>query len=68
MWINVKERLPELLQKVLFYCIQEGHLKNIYMGYRCKEGWDIYLPYDAYKMNSHYFIVTHWMELPDFPK
>lgn len=67
-WISVEERLPELLLKVLFHWICPGGNRNISMGYRCDEGWDIYLPYHSFKMRPDLLKVTHWCELPDFPK
>ena len=66
-WICVKERLPNKLQKVLFHWICPG-IKNVSMGYLCNEGWDIYLPYHSFKMCPEKLKVTHWMELPEFPK
>lgn len=67
-WIDVKDRLPEKMQKILFCCIQEGYLINIYMGYLCDDGWDIYLPYSSFKLRGDICPVTHWMELPDYPE
>jgi hypothetical protein len=67
-WICVKERLPNKLQKVLFHWICPGGNKNVSMGYLCNEGWDIYLPYHSFKMCPEKLKVTHWMELPEFPK
>lgn len=67
-WICVKERLPNKLQKVLFHWVCPGGNRNISMGYLCDEGWDIYLPYHSYKMHPERLKVTHWMNLPLFPK
>lgn len=66
-WISVKEQLPPLQHKILFLWICPGTNRNISMGYLCKNGWDIYLPYDSFKMSNEYFTVTHWMELPEYP-
>ena len=68
-WISCKERLPEFLQKVLFHCIQDGQIKNIYMGYLSNDGWSIYLLYSNFRLSSNKKImnVTHWMELPELP-
>lgn len=68
MWIDVNERLPKKLYKVLFHWICSGGNKNVSMGYLCNEGWDIYLPYHSYKINPKYIKVTHWAELPKFPE
>lgn len=67
-WISVEDKLPHLLRKVLFHWIGPGGNKNVSMGYLCKEGWDIYLPYDSYKLHNERIKVTHWTELPEFPK
>lgn len=67
-WVSVKEILPDKLQKVLFHWICPGGNKNVSMGYLCNEGWDIYLPYHSFKMCPEKLKVTHWMELPKFPK
>lgn len=66
MWIKVEAELPPLLQKVLFLWDALGVI-NIAMGYRCEEGWDIYLPYKSFQLNPLMVDVTHWMELPDYP-
>ena len=55
-------------RKFYFFCVQDGHLKNIYMCYLCEKGWDIYLPYDSFKLSPELINVTHWMELPEFPQ
>lgn len=67
-WISVDTRLPKKLEKVLFHWFLNGHGKNISMGYMCDAGWNIYLPYKSYGLNSELCHVTHWRHLPDFPK
>lgn len=67
-WISVKERLPKFLEKVLFIWVCPGGNTNVSMGYLCEQGWDIYLPYHSYKMHRERLTVTHWSELPEFPK
>ena len=66
-WISIEDRLPEKLQKVLFYCIRDEFIKNIYMGYLCGETWNIYLPYESVMLKKDINQITHWMELPDYP-
>lgn len=66
-WISTEDRLPDLLQKVLFHWVFAAGNRNISMGYRCEEGWDIYLPCNSYGVNPENILVTHWMELPKFP-
>ena len=67
MWISVADELPKRLQKVLFFWVMEGHLKNVSMGFRDEAGWRVYLPYTSYALNPEFIEVTHWMELPDYP-
>jgi hypothetical protein len=67
-WISVEDRLPELLQKVLFFWVKDDQVRNIAMGFRNKLGWRIYLPYTSYEVTTEYIRVTHWMELPEYPK
>jgi len=38
------------------------------MGYMCGEGWNIYLPYHSFGLRADVCPVTHWCELPEFPK
>lgn len=67
-WISVEDKLPDLLKKVLFHWIGPEGNKNISMGYLCKQGWDIYLPYHSFQMHPKRLKVTHWRELYEFPK
>lgn len=68
LWISVKDKLPTKLQKVLFHWLINGHNRNISMGYMCDAGWNIYIPYHSYSLRTGIFPVTHWAELPEFPK
>ncbi len=70
-WISVEEDKPPFLRKVLFLWVCPGGNKNVSMGYLCggsNGGWDIYLPYHSYKLHNERITVTHWMELPEYPK
>lgn len=67
-WISVKEQLPPKLRKVLFHWVTHGHLRNVSMGYRCEDGWNIYLPYHSFGLRDDICPVTHWAELPEFPE
>lgn len=67
MWVSVEDELPELLKKVLFHWFFQNGTRNISMGYRCEEGWDIYLPYHSFKMHPERLKVTHWRDLIEFP-
>lgn len=72
-WICIKTRLPEINQKVLFHWVLTDSfgvpsVKNVSMGYRCSEGWNIYLPYHSFGLRADVCPVTHWMEIPELPK
>ena len=67
-WISIEESLPRILEKVLFFWITDAVFKNISMGFMDNRGWNIYLPYHSYVLNSDYVQVTHWMHLPKYPK
>lgn len=67
-WINVKDAIPEIHQKVLFTWKIEGHQPRTSMGYRCKDGWNIYLPYHSYGLNPDCVEVSYWMDLPEPPE
>ena len=66
-WISVKDRLPDKLQKILFFWVMEGHLRNVSMCFSDDKGWRSYLPYTSYYLNPEFIEVTHWMELPEYP-
>ncbi len=66
-WISVEDRLPKLLEKVLFFWVMDDMVKNIAMGYLCDKGWDIYFPYASFQIGNSCIKVTHWMPLPDYP-
>lgn len=72
-WISVQDELPKLLQKVLFHWVTKDSygkvcVRNVSMGYRCEQGWDIYLPYHSFGLRGDVCHVTHWMEIPEFPE
>lgn len=67
-WISVKDRLLREFEKVLFHWVTNAHLRNVSMGYRCEDDWNIYLPYHSFGLRDDVCSITHWMELPDYPK
>ena len=66
-WIDVKEKLPEAYEKVLFHWIGVGNDENVSMGYFCKSDWHIYQPFYSPMLYNKLCEVTHWTELPEFP-
>ena len=70
-WINVKDALPDKLDKVLFFWILKtssgNSVKNIAMGFLSNEGWHISLPCVSCCLMDEYCSVSHWMELPENP-
>ena len=55
-WISVKERQPEVHQKVLV-CYESGRVEI-----------DFRLSWGGYVLESQQGKVTHWMPLPEPPK
>ena len=76
-WISVKNRLPELEQKVLIYAVgkESGFEDSTHVEVSMRfvfhilpwdtgvEEWQA--PWDYFNRN---YEVTHWMPLPDAPK
>ena len=67
-WVSVEDCLPPRLHKVLFLWTCPGGNRNVSMGFHTEAGWDIYLPYHSYGLRDDLCPVTHWMEIPDYPK
>lgn len=70
-WISVKEQLPEKLKDVLFYYYITGMnnqkiKEDIVCGHLDDEGWNICYLFISMPINDK-VIVTHWMELAEFP-
>lgn len=71
-WISVKEKLPEIGDKVLMFMAKFGDVKNAaseYFGCWLGEHWSYW---DDNKetdceINPDYWRVTHWMPLPPDP-
>ena len=61
-WINVKDRLPEDLEDILFF---DG--KDIFKGHISKSYMDEFHTWVSVSGNGIYD-VTHWMPLPEPPQ
>jgi len=68
-WINVEDSLPPDLHEVMFFAtINKGMSREIMNGHRKNDDWyHCCLFYSSMRLSSE-VIVTHWMELPDYPK
>lgn len=60
-WISVKDRLPEIGEKVLAYrpSMYYTVVQTIYYGV---EGWE-----NGYDLSGN-MVITHWMPIPEPPK
>lgn len=67
-WISVEERLPDVYQEVLFFAINAQGNKEIMTGHRDSSKWNHCCMYYSTMGLSELNKVTHWMELPDYPK
>ena len=68
-WISVKDRLPPDYQEVLYFAtLDQGTSKEIMTGHREKGYWTHCCLFYATSILSDEVIVTHWMNLPDYPE
>jgi len=74
-WISTKDRLPNLLQEVIYVLNMynvTGHIikKDVVCGHRDEKGWYICFLYTSYPLTNDKLKVevTHWMEIPQLPK
>lgn len=59
-WIKVKDRMPEINQRVLVFDVDGVHGGNpIDIDYRCDE--------EFWNDGGIYSSITHWMKLPEVP-
>lgn len=66
-WISVEDRLPESCHEVLFFAINESGSKELMIGHRDKDSWThCCLFYSTVYLEN--CTITHWMELPEYPK
>lgn len=68
-WISVEDRLPPDLQEVLYFSTtNDGNTREIMTGHRHNDSWThCCLFYSTQTLNDD-VKVTHWMELPDYPR
>lgn len=62
-WISLKERAPEIGDRVMTYCHSQG-IQICHRGYIGDEiGWLL-----SFDLTPAYLNITHWMPLPEPPK
>ncbi len=67
-WISVKDRLPPDYHEVLYCATFQRGNKELMTGHREKGDWThCCMFYSTMRLNGE-CEVTHWMELPDYPK
>lgn len=68
-WISVEDKLPPVNHEVLYFAVFQTHSKEIMTGHRTKDGhWTHCCLFYASETLNDSVRVTHWMELPDYPK
>ncbi len=68
-WISVEDQLPPNKHEVMYFAIMDnGQNKEIMVGHREDELWTHCCMFYSTRYLSELVTVTHWMELPDYPK
>ncbi len=68
-WISVKDELPPNKHEVMYFATMDnGQNKEIMIGHREDELWTHCCMFYSTRYLSELVTVTHWMELPDYPK
>jgi hypothetical protein len=68
-WISVNDKLPPDLHEVLYFATtNEGNTREIMTGHRENGFWKHCCMFYSSQTLNHLVKVTHWMELPDYPK
>lgn len=68
-WISVKDELPRYRHEVLFFAVNHIGTKEIMIGHLDEQGWcHCCLFYASSHLRDDLVTVTHWMELPNYPK
>lgn len=68
-WISVEDSLPPERHEVLYFAIMDDACqREIMTGHREGELWTHCCMFYSSRYLSELVKVTHWMELPDYPK
>ncbi len=66
-WISAKDSLPPFNHEVLYVAITDTGTREMMTGHLGAQGWThCCMFYSTMHLNEN-VIVTHWMELPEFP-
>lgn len=66
-WISAKDKLPPFNHEVLYVAITDTGTREMMTGHLGAQGWThCCMFYSTMHLNES-VIVTHWMELPEFP-
>lgn len=67
-WIACSDELPQDLHEVLYFAtINEGMSTDLMVGHRDNGKWLHCCSFYSSQVLSDAVVVTHWMELPDYP-
>jgi hypothetical protein len=68
-WIDVKEKLPEPMQKALVvFNLADTPQRFTFVAYRdCQNEWNLYQLFTSFPVNKTLMRPTHWMPLPELP-
>jgi hypothetical protein len=68
-WINVEHALPPNKHEVMYFAtIDNGQQREIMVGHREDDLWTHCCMFYSTRYLAEHVTVTHWMELPDYPK
>jgi len=69
MWINCADSLPPDYHEVLYFATADnGNQRELMTGHRENGLWTHCCMFYSTRYLSEHVTVTHWMELPDYPK
>lgn len=68
-WISVEDELPKDFQEVLYFAVtNDTNSREIMTGHRENGHWKHCCMFYSSQTLNDLVRVTHWMELPDYPK
>lgn len=67
-WINVNDQLPKDFKEVLYLAINDTGTREIMTGHREHGNWTHCCLFYSSMILNDLVTITHWMDLPDYPK